>query len=122
MQPLVLIVEDDPGLVELLKYNLEKAGFDTAVARDGEEAMVALAERAPDLVLLDWMLPITPGIEVCRRIRRQPGPRDLPLIMLTARGAEGDRVRGLEGGADDYVTKPVSPGDDRKSEVKGKHV
>ncbi|MFN4089041.1 MAG: phosphate regulon transcriptional regulator PhoB [Alphaproteobacteria bacterium] len=109
MQPLVLIVEDDPGLVELLKYNLEKAGFAPAVARDGEEAMVALAERTPDLVLLDWMLPITSGIEVCRRIRRQPGTRDLPIIMLTARGEEGDRVRGLESGADDYVTKPFSP-------------
>jgi two-component system phosphate regulon response regulator PhoB len=109
MQPLVLIVEDDPGLVELLKYNLEKAGFGTAIARDGEEAMVVLAERTPDLVLLDWMLPITSGIEVCRRIRRQPGTRDLPIIMLTARGEEGDRVRGLESGADDYVTKPFSP-------------
>ena len=109
MKPTVLIVEDEPGLVELLKYNLERAGFDATAARDGEEAMTMLSERTPDLVLLDWMLPVTSGIEVCRRIRRSQESRNVPIIMLTARGEEGDRVRGLESGADDYVTKPFSP-------------
>ncbi len=109
MKPLILIVEDEPGLVELLRYNLERAGFETATARDGEEALTMLAERVPDLVLLDWMLPITSGLEVCRRIRRQAKTRNLPIIMLTARGEEADRIRGLDSGADDYVTKPFSP-------------
>lgn len=109
MKPLILIVEDEPSLVELLRYNLEKADFEVQTARDGDEALVAIDERLPDLVLLDWMLPMTSGIEVCRRIRRQPDTRDLPIVMLTARGEEADRVRGLESGADDYVTKPFSP-------------
>jgi len=109
MKPLVLVVEDEPGLVELLRYNLERAGFEAATARDGEEAMVMVAERRPDLILLDWMLPITSGIEVCRQLRRQPATRDVPIIMLTARGEEADRIRGLDSGADDYVTKPFSP-------------
>ena len=109
MKPLILIVEDEPSLVELLRYNLEKADFEVQTARDGEEALVAIDERRPDLVLLDWMLPMTSGLEVCRRIRRQPETRDLPIVMLTARGEEADRVRGLESGADDYVTKPFSP-------------
>jgi len=109
MKPLILIVEDEPSLVELLRYNLEKADFEVQTARDGDEALVAIDERAPDLVLLDWMLPMTSGIEVCRRIRRQPATRDLPIVMLTARGEEADRVRGLDSGADDYVTKPFSP-------------
>ena len=107
--PNILIVEDEPALVELLTYNLEKAGFRTAVARDGEEAMLAVAEAKPDLVLLDWMLPYVSGIEICRRLRRDPETRDLPVILLTARGEEGDRIRGLESGADDYVVKPFSP-------------
>lgn len=109
MKPLILIVEDEPSLVELLRYNLEKADFEVQTARDGDEALVAIDERLPDLVLLDWMLPMTSGIEVCRRIRRQPDTRDLPIVMLTARGEEADRVRGLDSGADDYVTKPFSP-------------
>ncbi len=109
MKPLILIVEDEPSLVELLRYNLEKADFEVQTARDGDEALVAIDERRPDLVLLDWMLPMTSGLEVCRRIRRQPETRDLPIVMLTARGEEADRVRGLESGADDYVTKPFSP-------------
>jgi len=109
LQPHVLIVEDEPPLVELLSYNLEKAGFHAHIARDGEEAMLAVAERKPDIVLLDWMLPYVSGIEICRRIRRNPETRDLPIIILTARGEEDDRIRGLEAGADDYVVKPFSP-------------
>lgn len=109
MQPNILIVEDETALVELLTYNLEKAGFRTAVARDGDEAMLAVEEARPDLVLLDWMLPYVSGIEICRRLRRNTDTRDLPIILLTARGEEGDRVRGLEAGADDYVVKPFSP-------------
>ena len=109
LQANILIVEDEPALVELLTYNLEKAGFRTAVARDGEEAMLAVAEAKPDLVLLDWMLPYVSGIEICRRLRREPETRDLPVILLTARGEEGDRIRGLDSGADDYVVKPFSP-------------
>ena len=109
MNPYVLIVEDEPGIVEMLRYNLEAAGLEAGVAMDGDEALVSIAERTPDLVLLDWMLPGTSGIEVCRQIRRKPDTRTLPVIMLTARGEEADRVRGLESGADDYVTKPFSP-------------
>lgn len=109
MQPYVLIVEDEPGIVEMLSYNLAAAGFETGVARDGDEAEMSLAERAPDAVLLDWMLPSVSGIELCRRIRRRPATRGLPIIMLTARGEEADRVRGLDSGADDYMTKPFSP-------------
>lgn len=108
-QPNVLIVEDEPPLVELLSYNLEKEGFRISIARDGDEALLAVEERRPDLVLLDWMLPYVSGIEICRRIRRNPETRDLPIILLTARGEEDDRVRGLEAGADDYVVKPFSP-------------
>ncbi len=108
MKPFVLIVEDEAALVTLLRYNLEKDGFEVAEAGDGEEAMVKIAERKPDIVLLDWMLPLVSGIEVCRRIRRAAGTRSLPVLMLTARGEEGDRVRGLDAGADDYVTKPFS--------------
>ncbi|MGB0625406.1 MAG: phosphate regulon transcriptional regulator PhoB [Alphaproteobacteria bacterium] len=109
MQPNVLIVEDEPPLVELLSYNLEKAGFQAQIARDGDEALLAVEERRPDLVLLDWMLPYVSGIEICRRLRRNPETRDLPIILLTARGEEDDRIRGLEAGADDYVVKPFSP-------------
>ena len=111
MNPLVLIVEDEGALVEVLKYNLEKEGFRTEVATDGEEALLVLDEQSPDLVILDWMLPHVSGIEVCRRIRRRKETRGVPIVMLTARGEEGDRVRGLESGADDYVTKPFSPGE-----------
>jgi len=109
LQPNVLIVEDEPPLVELLSYNLEKAGFQAQIARDGDEALLAVEERRPDLVLLDWMLPYVSGIEICRRIRRNPETRDLPIILLTARGEEDDRIRGLDAGADDYVVKPFSP-------------
>jgi two-component system phosphate regulon response regulator PhoB len=108
MRPAVLVVEDEPALSTLLRYNLEKEGFDVSEARDGEEALLHLKEAKPDAVLLDWMLPRLSGLEVCRQIRRAPAWRDLPVIMLTARGEEGDRVRGLDSGADDYVVKPFS--------------
>jgi two-component system phosphate regulon response regulator PhoB len=109
IKPLVLIVEDEAPLVTMLRYNLEKEGFQVCEAADGEEALVQIAERRPDLVLLDWMLPLVSGIEVCRRIRRSPETRSLPVVILTARGEETDRVRGLDSGADDYVVKPFSP-------------
>jgi len=109
LKPLVLIVEDEQALVTLLRYNFEAAGYEVATALDGEEALLAVSERRPDLIVLDWMLPSISGLEVCRQIRRKPETRDVPVIMLTARGEEGDRVRGLDSGADDYVTKPFSP-------------
>ena len=104
----VLVVEDEAALAELLKYNLEKEGYQVRLAMDGEEAMVAADERAPDLVLLDWMLPKASGVEVCRRLRARQETRNTPIVMLTARGEESDRVRGLDIGADDYITKPFS--------------
>lgn len=109
MKPRVLIVEDERALVTMLRYNLEKAGFEVAEAFDGEEALLAIAEKKFDVVLLDWMLPLVSGIEVCRRLRRSRKTRALPILFLTARGEETDRVRGLENGADDYVVKPFSP-------------
>jgi two-component system, OmpR family, phosphate regulon response regulator PhoB len=109
MKPLVLIVEDEAPLVTMLRYNLEREGFAVDEAADGEEALLRIAERRPDAVLLDWMLPLVSGLEVCRQLRRAPGTRALPVIMLTARGEEGDRIRGLDSGADDYVVKPFSP-------------
>ncbi len=109
MKPLLLIVEDEAALVELLRYNFEKEGFRVAVAMDGEAALVAVAEARPDIMVLDWMLPHVSGLEVCRQIRRKADTRDVPIIMLTARGEESDRIRGLEVGADDYVAKPFSP-------------
>jgi two-component system, OmpR family, phosphate regulon response regulator PhoB len=109
VQPPALIVEDETALATMLSYNLEKEGFDVCMASDGEEALMQVAERKPDVVLLDWMLPLVSGIEVCRQIRRAPASRTLPIIMLTARGEEGDRVRGLNSGADDYIVKPFSP-------------
>ena len=109
MKPLILVVEDEAPLVTLLRYNLEGAGFEVADAPDGEEALISIAERKPDLILLDWMLPLVSGLEICRQIRRKPDLRDIPIIMLTARGEEEDRIRGLDNGADDYITKPFSP-------------
>ncbi len=108
-RPMVLVVEDEAPLVTLLRYNLEKEGFAVNEAHDGEEALMHLRESKPDAVLLDWMLPRVSGLEICRQIRRVPAWRDLPVIMLTARGEEGDRVRGLDSGADDYIVKPFSP-------------
>lgn len=109
MKPVILVVEDEPPLQKLLAYNLEAAGFDTTQAYDGEEALTLIDERAPDLVLLDWMLPQLSGLEVCRRLRRRPDTAHLPIIMLTARGEEPDRLRGLDTGADDFIAKPFSP-------------
>ncbi|KQY75244.1 response regulator [Brevundimonas sp. Root1423] len=108
MQPYVLVMEDEDALATLLSYNLEKEGYRVVVAADGEEGMLQIDERLPDLVLLDWMLPKLSGIEVCRRIRGRAETRNLPIIMLTARGEESDRIRGLDTGADDYLTKPFS--------------
>lgn len=104
----VLVVEDEAALADLLKYNLEKEGYRVSVANDGEEALVVADESAPDLVVLDWMLPKAPGIEVCRRLRARQDTRNTPIVMLTARTEEGDRIRGLDVGADDYLTKPFS--------------
>ena len=108
MQPLVLIVEDEAPLRELLTYNLQRAGFDVEQAFDGDQATDLVAERTPDLILLDWMLPHTSGIELCRQFRRKAETANVPIIMLTARAEESDRLRGLNTGADDYVTKPFS--------------
>ncbi|MFY7718947.1 MAG: phosphate regulon transcriptional regulator PhoB, partial [Brevundimonas sp.] len=108
MQPYVLVMEDEDALATLLSYNLEKEGYRVVVAADGEEGMLQIEERLPDLVLLDWMLPKLSGIEVCRRIRGKSETRNMPIIMLTARGEESDRIRGLDTGADDYLTKPFS--------------
>ncbi|MGH7123034.1 MAG: response regulator, partial [Stellaceae bacterium] len=110
MRPSVLVVEDEPAISTLLRYNLEKEGFDVSEARDGEEALLQLKEAKPDAVLLDWMLPRISGLELCRQIRRAPAWRDVPVIMLTARGEAGDRVRGLATVADDYVVTPFCTG------------
>ena len=109
MKPLILVVEDEPPLQKLLAYNLEAAGFAVAQAYDGEEAQVLIEERIPDLLLLDWMLPHLSGLELCRRLRRRAETAHLPIIMLTARGEEPDRLRGLDTGADDFIAKPFSP-------------
>ncbi len=106
--PRLLVIEDEPSQVELLRYNLAKQGFDVRIAMDGEEGVEAAREDPPDLILLDWMLPNLSGIEVCRQLRRDKSTREVPIIMLTARSEERDKVRGLDVGADDYVTKPYS--------------
>lgn len=108
-KPLILIVEDEADIVTLLKYNLEREGFRTIHASDGEEAVLMATEHTPNLILLDWMLPLMPGVEVCRQLRRTPKTKEIPVIMLTARGEEADKIRGLNAGADDYITKPFSP-------------
>lgn len=108
MKPSVLVAEDEGALVTLLRYNLEREGYRVLEATDGEEALLVAAEEKPDLVLLDWMLPQLSGIEVCRRLRSRQETRNVPIIMLTARGEESDRIRGLDTGADDYLTKPFS--------------
>lgn len=109
MTPLILIVEDEEPLAEMLRYNLDKSGFRTVVAFTGEEALQRVDVEIPDLAVVDWMLPERSGIEVCRTLRARDETKKLPIIMLTARGEEGDRVLGLEAGADDYVVKPYSP-------------
>ncbi|MGI4731632.1 MAG: phosphate regulon transcriptional regulator PhoB [Janthinobacterium lividum] len=105
----LLLVEDDPAIAELVAFHFEREGFGVVRSADGEEALLLAREKAPDVVLLDWMVPGLSGLEVCRQLRRMPTTANVPIIMLTARGQEEDRVRGLETGADDYVTKPFSP-------------
>ncbi|RDV07674.1 phosphate regulon transcriptional regulatory protein PhoB [Sphingorhabdus pulchriflava] len=109
MTPKILIVEDEPALAELLSWNFESAGFAVQQTADGEEALLLAQEFGPDIIILDWMIEQLPGIEVCRRLRRGKETAAIPIIMLTARGEEEDRIRGLETGADDYITKPFSP-------------
>ena len=108
MSPRILIVEDEEALTLLLRYNLEAAGYSVETVGRGDEADIRLHEGKPDLIILDWMLPGLSGIELCRRLRSRPDTRQLPIIMLTARGEESERVRGLATGADDYVVKPFS--------------
>lgn len=107
-QPSVLLVEDEPAQREVLRYNLEADGFRVTSAENGEEALLLVNEAAPDLIVLDWMLPNVSGIEVCRQLKTRSDTRGVPIIMLSARSEEVDRVRGLETGADDYVIKPYS--------------
>jgi two-component system phosphate regulon response regulator PhoB len=107
-QPTVLLVEDEPAQREVLAYNLEAEGFEVQRASNGEEALMLVAESPPDLILLDWMMPHVSGLEVCRRLKMRPETRSIPIIMLSARSEEVDKVRGLETGADDYVIKPYS--------------
>lgn len=107
-QPCVLVVEDEGAQREVLQYNLEAEGFSVVMAESGDEAMLLVAEEQPDLIVLDWMLPNVSGIEICRRVKADPHTRQIPIIMLSARSEEVDRVRGLETGADDYVVKPYS--------------
>lgn len=107
-QPMILVVDDEPSQRDLLSYNLEANGYQVIEAANGEEALMLVQENNPDLVVLDWMLPSVSGIEVCRQIKTRTETRGLPIIMLSARADETDRVRGLETGADDYVVKPYS--------------
>ena len=107
--PKIMVVEDEEPLCVLLKYNLEAEGYEVETVTRGDEAEMRLQENVPDLLVLDWMLPAISGIELCRRLRMRGETERLPIIMLTARGEEGDRIRGFESGADDYVVKPFSP-------------
>jgi two-component system phosphate regulon response regulator PhoB len=108
-KPALLLVEDDRALADLLTWHFDREGYDIVRTADGDEALLLAEERTPDLVILDWMIEGVSGIEVCRRLRRRPITAHVPIIMLTARGEESDRIRGLHTGADDYVTKPFSP-------------
>jgi two-component system, OmpR family, phosphate regulon response regulator PhoB len=109
MKPDILIVEDDAALAELLVWNFTAEGYDVRQTGDGEEALILCREKLPDAIILDWMIETVPGIEVCRQLRRNSKSKTVPIIMLTARGEEEDRIRGLKTGADDYLTKPFSP-------------
>jgi two-component system, OmpR family, phosphate regulon response regulator PhoB len=109
MKPEILIVEDDVALAELLVWNFSAEGYDVRQTGDGEEALLLVREHLPDVIILDWMINTVPGIEVCRQLRRLPASKSVPIIMLTARGEEEDRIRGFKTGADDYLTKPFSP-------------
>ncbi|MCF6272077.1 MAG: phosphate regulon transcriptional regulator PhoB [Rhodobacteraceae bacterium] len=104
----VLIIEDEEALQGLLEYNLQKEGFEVSIEGDGGEALTAVAENNPDIILLDWMLPNMTGIDICRALRKSPKTNAIPIIMLTARVEEADKLRGLDHGADDYITKPFS--------------
>jgi two-component system phosphate regulon response regulator PhoB len=108
VKPYVMVVEDEEALATLLDYNLEKEGFRVERAADGEEGLLKVEEETPDLILLDWMLPKVSGVEVCRQLRARPETRRTPILMLTARGEETDKVRGLDTGADDYMVKPFA--------------
>ncbi|MGJ8564755.1 MAG: phosphate regulon transcriptional regulator PhoB [Alphaproteobacteria bacterium] len=108
MKPYILIAEDEDALATLLEYNFKKEGYEVSLANDGEEAVLLASERTPDLILLDWMMPKLSGVEACRRLRRRAETRTTPIIILTARGDETDRITGLDFGADDYVVKPFS--------------
>lgn len=107
-QPTVLVVEDELAQREVLAYNLEAEGFRVSKAENGDEALLLVDEDSPDIIVLDWMMPVLSGIEVCRRLKTRPETRSIPIIMLSARSEEVDKVRGLETGADDYVVKPYS--------------
>ncbi len=109
MNPSVLVVEDDQALCDLLTWNLSAEGYDVRSTGDGEEALLMVREQHPDAIILDWMIEQVPGIEVCRQLRKDRETATIPIVMLTARGEEEDRIRGLKTGADDYVTKPFSP-------------
>ncbi len=108
LKPRILVVEDEPAQREVLIYNLESGGFDVVRAESGDEALLLVDEERPDIVILDWMLPGVSGIEICRRLRTRSSTRNVPIIMMSAKSEEVDRVRGLETGADDYVVKPFS--------------
>ena len=109
MGPSILLVEDEPAISDVVKYNLERNGYRVRGAPDGDEALLMIKEEKPDVVVLDWMLPSISGLEICRALRRQKETLNIGIIMLTARGEETDRIRGLDSGADDYVSKPFSP-------------
>lgn len=109
METSVLIVEDEVAIVTLLRYNLEREGFKVYSTGDGEEAITMVQEVKPDVIVLDWMLPSMTGVEICKQLRWKPETKSIPIIMLSARGEEGDRIRGLDSGADDYIVKPFSP-------------
>jgi two-component system, OmpR family, phosphate regulon response regulator PhoB len=109
MKPALLIIEDDAALAELLVWNFNAEGYDVRHTGDGEEALIMVREQLPDAIILDWMIDNIPGIEVCRQLRKTVESKSVPILMLTARGEEEDRIRGLKTGADDYMTKPFSP-------------
>lgn len=109
MKPRILLIEDDENITELVRYNLERAEYVVDAVADGEDGLYRASQEAPDLILLDWMLPNLSGLEICRQLRRNTATQNVPIIMLTARADEPDRIRGLEIGADDYICKPFSP-------------
>ena len=109
MKQKILVIEDEQDIQTLLEYNLQQAGYEVVLCENGEDGLWLAIEQKPDLILLDWMLPLLSGIELLRQLRNRADTREIPVIMMTAKGEEGDRLRGLDGGADDYVTKPFSP-------------